>query len=74
MSFNFLDQGFMPGASYSRELDRRVSMDEYPYGYDGDTPPAGYANQGIVDQAYKNTPLKPQGKPWSGKNWEHRNE
>lgn len=64
----------MPGESYSRKLDRRVAMDEYPYGYDGDTPPAGHANVGIVDQNYKNTPMKKQGKPWHGTNWEHRSE
>lgn len=54
----------MPGDSYSRRLDRRVAMDEYPYGYDGGEPPAGYANQGIVDDAYKNDELKRQGLPW----------
>lgn len=64
MSFNFFDQGFLPETSYSRELDRRVAMDEYPYGYDGNEPPSAYVNQGIVDRAYKNPISRPQGKPW----------
>ena len=34
MSFNFLDQGYNPEESYSRQLDRRVAMDEHPYGYE----------------------------------------
>ena len=67
MSFNNLDQGFQPEDSYSRVLDRRVTMDEYPYGYVGDTPPAGYANQGIVDRAYQNPIAHRQGKPWQKK-------
>ncbi len=64
MSFNWLDQGFMPSDSYSRNLDRRVAMDEYPYGYIGDEPPAGYANQGIIDKAYENERLAAQNMPW----------
>jgi len=65
MSFNFLDQQFMPSDSYSRELDRRVAMDEYPYGYEGEVPPQGHMNgMGLVNDSYKNTPDKPQKKPW----------
>ena len=64
MSFNFLDQGFSPEDSYSRMLDKRVAMDEYPYGYIGDEPPSAFVNQGLVDRAYENPKLKPQGKPW----------
>jgi hypothetical protein len=66
MSFNFLDQGFDPSDSYSRKLDRRVAMDEYPYGYEGEVPPAGHKNgtEGLINDEYKNTPLKPQKQPW----------
>ena len=64
MSFNFLDQGFNPGESYSRRLDRRVAMDEYPYGYDAMEPGAGHVNQGLIDDRYSNDPLKAQGLPW----------
>lgn len=65
MSFNFHDQGFDPCDSYSRQLDRRVAMDEYPYGYEGGEPPQGHANgMGLVNDEYKNTPLKKQKKPW----------
>lgn len=68
MSFNFQDQGFSPTDSYSRILDRRVAMDEYPYGYEGEVPPAGHANgMGLVSDSYKNTPGGPEGKPWKGK-------
>jgi len=58
MSFNFLDQGFIPQDSYSRELDRRVAKDEYPYGYDGGEPPQGYHNIGFDTEHYKNDKLK----------------
>jgi hypothetical protein len=64
MSFNFLDQGFMPEESYSRRLDRRVAMDEYPYGYEAMEPAAGHVNQGLLNDHYKNEPLRPQGLPW----------
>lgn len=65
MSFNFHDQGFIPSDSYSRELDRRVAMDEYPYGYDGEVPPQGYANgMGLVNDEYRNQKERPQKKPW----------
>ena len=53
MSFNFYDQGFTPADSYSRCLDRQVAMDEYPYGYDANEPPAGHHNTKMVEQ-YKN--------------------
>ncbi len=65
MSFNFLDQGFVPSDSYSRNLDRRVALDEYPYGYIGDEPPAGYANQGLLNDAYENERLTSQKLPWN---------
>lgn len=65
MSFNFLDQGFSPCDSYSRKLDRRVAMDEFPYGYEGDTPPQGHANgMGLINDEYNNAREKPQKKPW----------
>jgi len=66
MSFNFYDQGFGPSDSFSRQLDRRVAMDEYPYGYEGEVPPAGHPNgmQGLIDDKYKNTPMRPQKQPW----------
>lgn len=66
MSFNYQDQGYQPSESYSRQLDRRVAMDEYPYGYEGEVPPAGHANgMGLVqDDIYKNPVAKPQKKPW----------
>lgn len=59
MSFNFNDQGFVASDSYSRNLDRRVAMDEYPYGYDGEVPPAGYQNEAMVKH-YENAKEKPQ--------------
>lgn len=66
MSFNFYDQKFIPGESYSRRLDRRVAMDEYPYGYEGEVPPQGHANgmQGLINDEYKNDPEVAQKKPW----------
>lgn len=67
MSFNFLDQGYLPGESYSRKLDLRVAMDEYPYGYNGSEPPAGHENQGLINDHYDNDPLRPQGLPWQHK-------
>ena len=48
MSFNYHDEGFIPDDSYSRCLDRKVAMDEYPYGYSGDEPPAGHHNIEMV--------------------------
>lgn len=59
MSFNYIDQGFIPGDSYSRNLDRRVAMDEHPYGYEGEVPPAGYQNKEMV-QHYENPKEKRQ--------------
>ena len=70
MSFNFQDQGFQPADSYSRKLDRRVAMDEYPYGYEGEVPPAGQPNgmQGLINDEYKNTKGRAQKKPWQEMN------
>lgn len=59
MSFNYHDQGFIPGDSYSRNLDRRVAMDEHPYGYEGEVPPAGYQNTEMV-RHYQNPVEKRQ--------------
>lgn len=59
MSFNFHDQGFIPSDSYSRNLDRRVAMDEHPYGYEGEVPPAGYQNKEMVHH-YQNSVEKKQ--------------
>lgn len=64
MSFNFLDQGFLPEDSYSRVLDRRVARDEYPYGYSGGEPPQGHHNMGYSGEGYHNEPLKPQKMKW----------
>jgi hypothetical protein len=52
MSFSFFSQGFIPEDSYSRQLDKRVAADEYPYGYDFGEPPAGHANEGNNDEDY----------------------
>ena len=59
MSFNYLDQGFIPGDSYSRNLDRRVAMDEHPYGYEGEAPSAAYQNTEMVKH-YQNPKEKRQ--------------
>ncbi len=67
MSFNFFDQAFIPGESYSRRLDRRVAMDEYPYGYEAMEPGPGHVNQGLINDHYENDPLKQQGLPWQYK-------
>src|SRR5258705_7700657 len=64
MSFNVLDQGFIPDDSYSRKLDRRVAMDEYPYGYEAMEPGAGLVNQGLINDRYENDPIKNQELPW----------
>lgn len=64
MSFNFFDQGYVPSDSYSRELDRRVARDEFPYGYDGGEPPQGHHNIGYSDEKYRNEKLKPQKEHW----------
>ncbi len=66
MSFNWMDQGFSPSESFSRQLDRRVAMDEYPYGYEGEVPPAGHPNgmQGLINDEYKNCKEKRQKQPW----------
>jgi hypothetical protein len=43
-------------------------MDEYPYGYEGEVPPAGHPNgmQGLINDQYKNTPGKAEKQPWKG--------
>ena len=64
MSFNFFDQGHIPEDSYSRQLDRRVARDEYPYGYDGGEPPQGHHNLGYSDEQYKVDSAKPQKMQW----------
>ena len=46
MSFNFFDMGHkVPEESYSRQLDRRIACDEFPYGYDTETPSTEYLLQ-----------------------------
>ena len=52
MSFSFLNQKFIPEDSYSRQLDKRVAADEYPYGYDGGEPPEGHRNLGPTDEHF----------------------
>jgi hypothetical protein len=58
MSFSLFDQQFYPADSYSRQLDRRVAMSEYPYGYEGTTPPEGYQNG--PNYIYENAASEPQ--------------
>ena len=58
MSFSWFNQGFMPEDSYSRQLDKRVACDEFPYGYDGGEPPAAHHNSGFLDEHYKNPSSK----------------
>jgi hypothetical protein len=60
MSFNFLDQGYFPEDSYSRQLDRRVAEQEYPYGYILHEPPAGHPNDRKDAYAYKDDSVHPQ--------------
>lgn len=64
MSFNFYDQMHFPEDSYSRKLDRRVAMDEYPYGYESMEPGAGHINQGLINDHYEKGNLRRQGLPW----------
>ena len=52
MSFFFFNQGFIPSDSYSRQLDKRVAADEFPYGYDGGEPPQAHHNTGFLDEHY----------------------
>jgi len=59
MSFHYFDQGFIPADSHTRQLDRQVAMDEYPYGYEGDPPKAAYQNTAMVEH-YKNPVEKKQ--------------
>ena len=54
MSFSWFNQGFLPSDSYSRQLDKRVAADEFPYGYDAGEPPANHHNEGFLDEHYKN--------------------
>lgn len=44
----------MPEDSYSRQLDKRVARDEFPYGYDDGEPPEGHRNEGFLDEHYVN--------------------
>jgi hypothetical protein len=64
MSFNWFDQGYGPEESYARQLDRRVAMDEYPYGYEAREPAAGHVNQGLIDDKYIDKPEHSQKLPW----------
>lgn len=64
MSFNWLDQHYNPEESYSRQLDRRVSLDEHPYGYTSGDMAAGHPNQGLIDDRYNDTPEHSQKLPW----------
>jgi len=54
MSFSFFNQSFIPEESFSRQLDRRVAADEFPYGYDGGEPPANHHNHMPADEHYVN--------------------
>lgn len=60
MSFNFLDQGYFPEDSYSRQLDRRVADQEYPYGYVTGDFPAGHDNVEGDAMKYKDESISPQ--------------
>ena len=64
MSFNWLDQSYNPEESYSRQLDRRVAMDEHPYGYVQGDMAAGHVNQGLINDKYKDNPEMAQKLPW----------
>lgn len=64
MSFNWFDQRYGPEDSYSRQLDRRVAMDEYPYGYTSGDPAAGHVNQGLINDHYHDSPESSQKLPW----------
>lgn len=52
MSFSFFNQQFIPSDSYSRQLDKQVASDEFPYGYDGGEPPQFHHNVGVNDEGY----------------------
>lgn len=52
MSFSFFNQAFIPSDSYSRQLDKQVAADEYPYGYDGGEPAANHHNGMPPDEQY----------------------
>jgi len=71
MSFNWLDQNYNPEESYSRQLDRRVAMDEYPYGYESGDMAAGHVNchgnQSTTDDKYVDKAEAPQNLPWDYK-------
>lgn len=65
MTFNFYDQQYIPEDSYSRVLDRRVAMDEFPYGYSGGEPPQGHHNTAMRDEHYKKPKLKRAKPAWA---------
>lgn len=64
MSFNWLDQNYLPEESYSRQLDRRVGKDEHPYGYEFGDMAAGHVNQGLIDDKYVDKSEVAQDLPW----------
>jgi hypothetical protein len=60
MSFNYLDQGYVPEDSYSRQLDRRVASQEYPYGYSTGDFPEGHSNREGDATKYRDKSNSPQ--------------
>ena len=69
MSFSFFNQGFIPSDSYSRQLDKRVAMDEFPYGYDSGEPPYNHHNTGFLDEHYKSPTIENEQKTiWPNRN------
>jgi hypothetical protein len=63
MSFSVHEMGSLVPESYSRELDERVSMEEMPYGYEWDAPPAdtGDFNQARLESKKEYKPGKKRG-------------
>lgn len=55
MSFDVHMMGSLVPESYSRRLDERVAMEEMPYGYTSEPPPA---DTGDFDQARIETKVK----------------
>ena len=71
MSFNWMDQSYNPEESYSRQLDRRVALDEHPYGYEKGDMAAGHVNrhdsQSTINDKYVDKPEMSQKLPWDYK-------
>lgn len=55
MSFNIHELTPLVPESYSRYIDEKIFIDEMPYGYDGDGPPA---DTGDFDQYRLESPVR----------------